>query len=84
MLAEANAQYAFGRLGLDPDQQLWFRYALHADPVSIAALNHTLGIARQTAVEAGQFLAKLGAIDATEPDENDDITEKQVNFGAYL
>lgn len=84
VLAEANAQYAFGRLGLDPDQQLWFRYALHADPVSTPALHHALGIARQTAVEAGQFLAKLGAVDATEPDESDDITEKRVNFGAYL
>ena len=84
VLAEANAQYTFGRLGLDTEQQLWFRYALHADPVSKAALNHALGIARQTAVEAGQFLAKLGAVDATEPDDNDDITEKRVNFGAYL
>jgi mRNA-degrading endonuclease HigB of HigAB toxin-antitoxin module len=84
LLVDANSSYSFGRLVVDDQQQVWFRQVLHADPVSRPALQHALAVAQQTTTEAAQVFAKLGAVDATGPEDGDEITDKKVNFGAYL
>jgi hypothetical protein len=83
LIHSCNAGFSYGRL-IRQESMVWYRDVFHAEPMSDAALHHSIQVAAATALQFGPKFADLGAVDGTAAPDVEDQPTPEAPVPGYL